>query len=140
MTPMQASRALRDLAKVSSKISAAVSKRIKRDIEKYFSAGTDPYRKPWAPLKPATIAKGRHHPPLTDTRKGRRGIKVTPRAGAGVSIVSNTDYMQFHMRATPDRAARKFLPEGVLPAAWEKIVREELEKEARKLLKGATRG
>lgn len=128
VTPLQASRSLRDLVKVPAQIAPAVAKRIKKDIEKYFSAGTDPYGKPWAPLRPATIKKGRHPPPLTDTRAGRRGITVTPMKGAGIQIKSDTPYMVYHMREAGNRAARKFLPEGVVPAAWYKIWQQELDR------------
>src|SRR5689334_8171255 len=133
MTPLQASRAIRELTKVPAQIAPAVAKRIKKDIERYFSAGTDPYGKPWAPLRPATLAKGRRPPPLTDTSKGRKGIKVKPQAGAGLRITSDTSYMVYHMRATGNRAARKFLPEGVLPANWSKIWQEELDKKLKAL-------
>jgi hypothetical protein len=129
VTPLQASRAIRDLTKVPAQIAPAVAKRIKKDIERYFSAGTDPYGNPWAALKPATLAKGRHPPPLTDTRVGRRGITVKPMQGSGVQIKSDTYYMVYHMRATANRAARKFLPEGVVPANWYKIWQQELDKQ-----------
>jgi hypothetical protein len=128
MTPLQASRSLRDLVKVPAQIAPAVAKRIKKDIERYFSAGTDPYGKAWAPLKPSTRAKGRHPPPLTDTRGGRRGIKVAPMRGSGIKITSDTPYMVYHMREATHRAARKFLPEGVVPANWFKIWQQELDK------------
>ena len=136
MTPLQASRAIRDLTKVPSQSARPVSVRIKADIERYFSAGEDPYGKAWAPLRPATLAKGRHPPPLTDTHDGRDGITVTPAQGAGVRITSNTSYMVHHMRKSGNRAARKFLPEGVTPKQWEKIYQEELEKASRKVLSG----
>lgn len=128
MTPMQASGALRELAKVPAQIAPAVAKRIKQDIERYFSAGQDPYGKAWATLRPATLAKGRRPPPLTDTGRGRSGIRVSPTQGAGLQITSDVPYLVYHMRATANRAARKFLPEGVLPAKWFKIWQEELDK------------
>lgn len=128
MTPLQAARSLRDLVKVPTQIAPVVAKRIKKDIERYFSAGTDPYGKPWASLKESTIRKGRTPPPLTDTRAGRRGIKVAPMRGAGIKITSDVGYMVYHMRATEHRAARKFLPEGVMPANWFKIWQQELDK------------
>jgi hypothetical protein len=133
VTPMQASRALRELARVPSQISGEVSKRIQADIMRRFARGEDPYGRRWAPLKPATLAKGRHPPPLTDTGRGKGGIRVTPARGAGVQITSSVPYMRYHMRRTPHRAARPFLPEGVLPKAWAEIWRDALVRRARRL-------
>lgn len=136
MTPMQASRALRQLARVPSKVAPEVARRIRADLMRRFAAGEDPYRRKWAPLKPATLAKGRRPPPLTDTGRGKRGIRVSPARGAGVRITSSVGYMRHHMRATSNRAARKFLPEGRLPAAWSKIWREALARRASEVLSG----
>lgn len=130
---MQFARSLRQLAAVPSRIAAPVARDIRKDVDVYFDAGQGPYRRPWAELAPATIAKGRFHPPLTDTRKGRRGIKVRPGKGAGIEITSSTRYMVYHMRRTPDRPARKFLPEGPVPKAWADAYRKHLAR----LTKGA---
>lgn len=131
---MQASRALRELARVPSKVAPAVARRMRADLMRRFAAGQDPYGKKWARLKPATLAKGRRPPPLTDTGRGKRGIRFRPLPGAGIGITSSVEYMRYHMRATANRAARKFLPEGSLPAAWRRIWREELTRKAREVL------
>jgi hypothetical protein len=131
---MQYARSLRQLAKVPAKIAKPVAKRLKKDQERYFNLGVDPYGRPWAPLKPATLAKGRHPPPLTDTRKGRRGIKFTPAKGAGVQIRSFVSYMAGHMRKTANRAARKFLPENRLPRKWQEITQDEYTKAVKRHL------
>lgn len=120
------SKALADLAAVPSQIAPKVAKRIRRDIALNFSAGRDPYRRTWAPLAKATIARGRHPPPLTDTWKGRRGVRVVPRSRAGIGITSSVDYMGIHQDGAPNIPARKFLPESKLPSEWKRIWQEEL--------------
>lgn len=136
MTPMQASRALRDLAAVPSKVAADVARAMKQDLLMRFARGEDPYGRAWAPLKPATLAKGRRPPPLTDTGRGKHGIRFSPLRGAGVGIRSTVRYMRYHMRATPDRAARKFLPEGTLPKNWRVIWQRALDRRAAEVLRG----
>jgi len=107
-----------------------------RDLMQRFAAGEDPYRRAWAPLKPATLAKGRRPPPLTDTGRGKRGIRFSPSRGSGIGITSSVGYMRYHMRATAHRAARKFLPEGRLPKAWLRVWDEAIERRAKKVLRG----
>lgn len=132
MTPMQTSRALRELAQVPSRAAARVALELRAELMRSFAQGTDPYGRRWAPLKPSTLAKGRRPPPLTHTGRGKRGIKFAPLRGAGVSITSSVGYLGTHMRATPDRAARKFLPEGVLPKRWREIWQRAVDAEVRK--------
>lgn len=136
MTPLQASRALRDLVKMPAQIAAAVAKRINTDIQVNFSGGKDPYKRKWPGLAKSTIAKGRHNPPLTDTRALRNNTTAKPMQGAGIRITSDTTYGVYHMRKTDNRPARKFLPENVLPELWFKIYQEELDKQANKTLAG----
>jgi hypothetical protein len=128
------SQALRLLVKVPSQISAKVADRIKKEILKGFTSGKDPYGGAWAPLRPATLAKGRTPPPLTDTGKGKRSIKVSPVSGAGVQVTVGKAYMKYHMTGTPIMVPRRFLPVNSLPKAWRKIWQEELTKAARKKL------
>lgn len=136
MTPMQASRALRQLARVPSKVAPEVARGIRADLMRRFALGQDPYGKAWAPLKLSTLRKGRRPPPLTDTGRGKRGIRFAPQSGAGIRITSSVGYMRHHMRATADRAARKFLPEGRLPAAWARLWEKALARRARETLRG----
>jgi phage gpG-like protein len=129
------SRALAELATVPSQIAPAVAKRINREIQKNFDAGVDPYGHAWAPLRPRTLAKGRHPPPLTDTRKGRRSVRAFATQAAGVAITVGVGYMGIHQAGDPPRmVARKFLPNRVLPASWRAIWQQELTKLTRKRL------
>jgi phage gpG-like protein len=126
-TPAAFSRALSDLSGIPAQIASRVAVRISADIQRSFDAGTDPYGRAWAPLKPRTIAKGRHAPPLTDTGAGRQGVRVFAQSGAGVAMTSAVAYMGIHQSGDqPRMAARKFFPEGVLPAKWRAIWQDEL--------------
>lgn len=125
-TAQQYSRALADLAGIPAQIAPKVAVRISADIQQNFDAGVDPYGRAWAPLRPRTIAKGRFPPPLTDTSRGRSGIRVFAQSGAGVAMTSSVDYMCVHQDGRPGMAARKFFPEGVLPKKWRAIWQEEL--------------
>lgn len=121
-TPASFARALRDLTRVPAQIAPRVASEIAAEIDRNFSAGVDPYGKPWAPLRPATLAKGRHPPPLTDTGKGRNSIRVFAQRGSGVAITVGVAYMGIHQTGAPPRlVARRFLPAGVLPKRWAQI-------------------
>lgn len=128
------SAAMRGLAGIASQIAAPVARRIRRQIALNFSAGVDPYGRAWAPLAARTLAKGRHPPPLTDTRRGREGIRVFPLNRTGVGITSDVDYMGVHQDGAAHIPARKFLPELALPPAWKRIWQEELSRAARRRL------
>lgn len=122
-------RALRDLAKVPSRVSANYAERLRQELDQQFSQGVDAYGRPWAPLKPATLKKGRHPPPLTDTGHMSRNVTVLPMQGAGVRLVSTVDYSVYHQEGTSNMVARPFFPTNVLPAKWRKILDDELQKE-----------
>jgi len=131
-TTKQFSAALSRLASVSSQIAAPVAAGIAAEIDRNFSAGVDPYGRAWAPLRPRTLAKGRHPPPLTHSHDGRDGVHVKPTAGAGIGITSDVPYMGVHQNGDPPRmVARKFIPSGVLPAVWRAIWQAELSNRVR---------
>lgn len=98
-----------EIPKIPSQASLFVATRLETQVQADFDAGVSPYGKPWRPLAKATLAKGRHPPPLTDTYKGRAGVRVNPLPGAGVAITSVVDYMTYHQdgRGVPKR---QFLP------------------------------
>jgi phage gpG-like protein len=134
-TAKQFSKALSDLVKVPSQIAPAVAKKINRELQRQFDAGVDPYGRPWAPLRPATIAKGRHHPPLTDTHAGRNSVKAHATQDAGVQITVGVGYMGIHQAGDlPRMVARKFLPTRGLPSGWRDIWELELIRMTRKRL------
>lgn len=131
------SAALVSLLSVPAKIAKPIAKDIGKAIERQFDAGTDPYGRPWAPLRPATLAKGRTPPPLTATRAGRDSIQVKPGQGAGVMITVGKSYMGIHQDGAPPRlVARKILPEGKLPPSWKLIYQTALSKAVKAGLSG----
>lgn len=108
------------LVEIPRKIAEDVVPEINRLIQKQFDDGQDPYGRPWAPLKKATIDRGRKPPPLTDTRKLRNGTKVyVLRANyAGLRIVVGESYGYFHQVGTKNMAARRILPSAGMPSTW----------------------
>lgn len=135
----QLSARLGDLAEVPSRIASAVSEQLEQAIQDEFDEGTDPYDGVWAPLAPATVAKGRTPPPLTDTAAMRSTLVVRPLSGAGVGIT--IDHPALPHQAGWDGPlssgpARPILPaRGELPEGWIEIV----EREADKAFRGVTR-
>lgn len=115
----QLARNIARLGEVPSRVARDGAAGIARHIDHQFDSGTDPYGRPWAPLRPATLRRGRHAPPLTDTHAMRDGIAVRPQAGAGIAITFASDVPAgFHQGGTVNMVARKILPEGTLPRTW----------------------
>lgn len=133
-TTKQFVRALRELASVPSRVSTAYAERLRQELDKQFATGTDAYGRAWAPLRPATLRKGRHPPPLTDTGHMSRNITVLPMQGAGVRLVSLAEYSVYHQTGTTHMVARPFFPTSVLPAKWRRILDQELQKELDKTI------
>lgn len=133
MNAKQFSAALRKLAKVPSQLAPEVAKDIRKQIDKDFNAGRDPYGKPWQPLADSTIARGRHAPPLTDTRVGRKSIKVFAMQGAGVAITVGTDYMWRHQEGKGP-PVRRFIPIGTLPKTYQAVWQKALDRQVRRAL------
>lgn len=113
------------LTQVPSQVSAEVAEKISVLIDEQFAAGKDAYGQAWKPLKPATIAKGRRPPPLTDSGAMRGAITVKPSSGAGIEISSPTDYARFHQTGTKYMVPREVLPDHAnLPPSWQKAIEE----------------
>jgi hypothetical protein len=117
-------RALKELAGVRSSMAPFVADAVTARLRVGFLSGVDPYGSPWAPLRPATLAKGRHPPPLTDTGKLSSGTRGKPMRGSGVAIiVPDLHYAGYHMTGTSRMAARPYLPTKGLPATWRDDIR-----------------
>lgn len=127
---------LRRLAEVPATASREVAEQITGRLDAGFSAGTDPYGRGWAPLAPATLRKGRHPPPLTDTRRLRSGTVARPRAGAGVALLTGDAYGGYHQTGTRHMPARPILPRGSMPATWNAIIRTAVANAARRRMEG----
>lgn len=140
------SQLVRKLAAVPSQASAQIARELNAEIQGNFDKGVDPFGRRWKRLAKSTLAKGRHPPPLTDTRRGRESVTAKSMRGAGVMIVVGVLYMIYHQfggkshlrghrknknfgrdkdrssgRATPPR--RSFLPQGnEWPKRWIAII------------------
>ena len=123
---------LAELAKVPSRIAAAVAADLEALLEQGYRRGRNPYGEPWAPLKRRTLAKHRP-PPLTHHGLMREDTSVAPRGGAGV-VLSAPFPAGIHMtgaglQTSDDPAdewgmeARPMFPDGeALPASWQKAI------------------
>ena len=112
---------LRDLV---PDIALEASIEIHETIQSEFVLGTDPYGETWAPLAPATLAKGRTPPPLTDTGAMRESLRVSvTEAAITASMDSPAGYHQDGTRYMP---ARPVLPDYArgLPDAWRAAITE----------------
>ena len=125
---------LRDLAEVPSRVARRVSAELGALIEDEFDAGADPYGRAWKELAPATLAKGRHDPPLTDTSQMRAGVRVAPLQRAGVAITiphPGGPHQTGWSGPQGDGPARPILPTGVMPALWREAIQVATEAEVR---------
>lgn len=114
------------------KVAAEAKPEIDRLLRRQFAAGVDPYGRPWAPLRPATIATGRRAPPLTGfTRELRGGTGVILGGGnkAGLRVRLGAPYGYFHQvgyrnaRTGRKVPARRILPQFGMPVAWNMALR-----------------
>lgn len=127
---------LRDLAGIPAQAAKQASEEIDDLIQTEFDQGTSPYGTKWAPLRPATLKKGRHPPPLTDTSTMRDSVEVKPMKGAGVSITINEEPSIYHQWGTEKMAARPILPSGTrMPATWTQAVAEAVDDAVKRRMK-----
>lgn len=90
------SQVMRNMTRIPSRVATKVAEDLSDEIQSNFDRGVDPYGRPWRELAESTLERGRHAPPLTDTRTGRDSISVRAMAGAGVRIVVGVLYMIYH--------------------------------------------
>jgi hypothetical protein len=123
-------KTLAELDTLPRKLSVTVAPRLNAEFQKQFQEGRDPYGKPWAKLK--RTGKQSH---LTETRRFRSGSRIAPMPGnrKGVRVILGKLGTRgrnpiFHMTGTKSMVARKYLPTRGMPAAWRKIIREEMKR------------
>jgi hypothetical protein len=113
---------LSELAAVPSRAARGASTRLEALVQDEFDRGVDPYETPWRPLSPATLAKGRTPPPLTDTHVMRDSLRVRPLAGAGVGVTIDHPagpHQTGWSGPQGEGPARPILPaRGEMPDAW----------------------
>lgn len=117
------SQMLGELAKVPARASVIASRSIKRLIEEQFITGMNPYGGRWAPLRPATLAKGRTPPPLTATGRMRASVRVSPVRGSGIQLSIDELPAGYHQGGTRRMVARPIFPEFSLPNKWRAAIR-----------------
>lgn len=114
--------ALRELQEVIPRAEETIASGMEAELAQEFAAGTDPYGSPWAPLAPATVAKGRSAPPLTAS--GRMAASAQARAARDGVAVTIDPPAQFH------QGKRPMLPDrGDAPVQLEQLVRGAVELE-----------
>lgn len=121
---------------------------IRSNIEAQFATGVNPYDTPWKPLRPATIAKGRGAPPLTETGALRGSIAVIPQ-GYTLRVIARDPVAGLHQNGWtrkrnkyrrgkvvgqttigPGATKRQILPDGRIPNKW----RQQIRKMAREIM------
>jgi len=127
---------LAQLAKIPSRIAAAVADKITEALREEFDSGSNAYGNPWKPLLPQTIRRKRGDARILRRTDALSAATVAkPRGGAGVEITS-LDYGSFHQSGTKNMVARKIMPDGsALPPAWSKAIQSALDEEFEKVLK-----
>lgn len=125
---------LRALADVPARASASAAARIATLIDESFSAGLDPYGRPWAPLMASTLARRpwRGAPPLTDTGALRASVRVVPLPSAGISITMAAPG-PFHQMGTRYMAQRQIFPQsGGIAPSWRQAIAQSVAEAMRK--------
>lgn len=117
-------RIIEALSDIPARTAALAAPELNKLVQAQFDAGTDPYGRPWAPLRPATLARGRFPPPLTDTWRLRNGtgVRVRPGRRAGLVMRVGAPYGTFHQTGTRYMRARRILPQQGLPRAWRDVL------------------
>lgn len=128
-------RTLGQLAKVPSQASQAVATELTKLLQQEYAAGTDPYGKQWAALKPSTLARGRRPPPLDATGRMKSSTKAVPLSGGGVGLVADSP-ANFHQSGTRKMAKRMILPDKGLPAAWKQAIDTAVDAQLKRATKG----
>ncbi len=123
--------ALRGLADVPSRTTKAVAPLLLARWRADWRAGKDPHGRAWAPLAPATLAKGRTPPPMIDTGGTLASTAVRPLKGSGIAITVG-GYASLHMRSTANRPARTTVPTMGVPASWRAIIAKAAKEQAAK--------
>ena len=132
-------RVVERLAYVPRKVAVIAAPKLTALVQREFRTGTDPYGRPWRPLKASTLAKGRRPPPLSDTRRlrdgtgavvTRSGIRLT--VGAAYGVFHQYGFRVGRVKVGP----RKVLPGHGMPASWKAVLDESSRMAARRAVSG----
>lgn len=122
-------RVVDKLGGLPRRLAVAAAPRITALQRAQFTAGTDPYGRPWKLLAKATIRRGRRNPPLTDGTKALRdGTKTTALSGSRIGLRHRVEagYGVHHQHGAPrsNLPKREILPTKGLPETWRKVLDE----------------
>lgn len=119
---------LETIQEVQARASELGAQNVQAQLEHQYETGTDPRGNAWAILAPSTLARGRHDPPLTDTRH-MRSASLALKGVKGISVTINRPGKQpavpvFHQFGTVKMPARTLVPEADedLPTPWKSAV------------------
>jgi len=116
-------RAIKSLAAIPSKAAEEAARGISAELKGEFAAGSDPYRRPWARLRPSTIKRKGHSRPMIDKGKAKSTTKAVPLRGAGIALQTDADYLRFHQGESGKRPPRPvFRNQAQLPRRWLEII------------------
>ncbi len=128
-------RAMLDrMARVPSRVAVPAARALETRWRASYAAGTDPYGKPWAPLKPSTVRRKGHATILVETGETFDLTRVLALPGAGIKFTVGPKGF-WHLTATENRAARPILPLYGLPATWRADIQAVAQQEFGKALK-----
>ena len=111
------------LGGVAKRVAVLAAPVISEHVQQQYRFGRDPYGMPWKPLKPATLARGRRPPPLTDTGLLRNTTTVRPRIGSPGIVIRLPQPGVFHQLGTRHMVARPVLPTRGIPRMWSDTLR-----------------
>ena len=111
-------RALKELAKVPSRVSRKMADWINDEWQKNYTNGVDPYDTKHAPLAPATIRRKGHGLTLRHTFAMMGASIARSLRGAGISLSVETPYAHFHLHGTKYHPPRPQLPWRGVPPKW----------------------
>lgn len=133
-------RSIRELSRVPPQAAREAAENLQQVIEDQFGAETDPYGRPWAPLKPQTVKRK-----VGDARILRRedimldSLQVKPMSGSGLSVTLSEPYSAFHQIGTRDMVSRPLLPRAGMPSAWSAAIGAALDRAFDRWAEGAKR-
>jgi hypothetical protein len=116
------------LARVPDDVADDVADAWNARLQAGFDGGTDPYGNAWTALRPATLAKGRFPPPLTEGWALRNSAVLRALAGFGLELDPSPFYGVYHMSGTDYMAKRRYFPDAGLPAVWRQDLQKALSK------------
>ena len=111
-------------------VAARLRAEVKQLIDRGFVTKMDPYGSRWKPPQDGGLAVRRgwwvvHSSTMQRTGRLRRGFSIeTKPDGSGIQmhILNKQDYAQWLQEGTAKMEARRMVPDGPLPFAWQALI------------------